>query len=149
MFSQARASVVNCPGVHFVRANSTGKLPFREESFDVILLRLAPLGENGISNVQAAFHLLKPGGWLFKAGWNLRREETPWTEQAIQVGYESAESHEWQYTRQKTREEYDASRVECERAIAFGAPFAPMPLEPISLVSMTWENLRITQKSLR
>ena len=96
---------------------------------------------------ETAFSLLKPGGWLFKAGWNLRREEVPWTEQAIKVGYESAESHEWQYPRTKTREEYDASRVECERAVVFGAPFSPLPVEPVSLVSITWEHLRIAQKS--
>jgi SAM-dependent methyltransferase len=146
LFAKARSNVANLPGVFFVRANSTGKLPFHEESFDFVLLRLAPLGGNGVWNVETAFSLLKPGGWLFKAGWNLRHEEPPWTEQAIKVGYESAESHEWQYPRTKTREEYDASRVECARAVAFGAPIAPLPVEPVSLVSMTWENLRIAHK---
>lgn len=149
MFANARSNTANLPGVFLVRANSTGKLPFCEESFDIILLRLAPLGENGISDVQSAFQMLKPGGWLFKAGWKPRREDMPWTEQAIQFGYESAESHEWQYSRTKTREEYDASRVECERAIASGAPITPLPVEPTCLVSMTWENLRIAHKPLR
>lgn len=146
MFAKARSNVANWAGVFLARANSSGKLPFRDGSFDIVLLRLAPLGENGIWNVQAAFQLLKPGGWLFKAGWKLRREETIWTEDAIQVGYESAESHEWQYPRKKTQEEYDAIRAERERAIAYGATNEKLPVTPESLISMTYENIRIAQK---
>ena len=138
MFAKAQAYIGNQPGVVLLRANSTGKLPFREESFDLIFLRLAPLGEHGMPNIQAAFQLLKPGGWLFKAGWEPRREEIPWTEQAINIGYESAEVHEWQYPRTKTGEEYAASRVEHERAIAFwSSSLTELPVEPVSLVSMT------------
>jgi SAM-dependent methyltransferase len=149
MFAKAQAIIAGQPGVILLRANSTGRLPFRAESFDLVFLRLAPLGERGMENLLASFQLLRPGGWLFKAGWNLHREETPWTEAAIQTGYESAEVHEWQYPRTKTREEYAASRVERERAIAFGAPpdrMPEMPVEPVSLVSMTHENLRIARK---
>jgi SAM-dependent methyltransferase len=152
MFAKARVNIANQPGVILLRANSTGKLPFRAESLDLVFLRLAPLGEYGMWNVQAAFQLLKPGGWLFKAGWDLRREETPWTEGAIQLGYESAEVHEWQYPRLKTREEYAASQVELERAVAFGAPFEKGPEPPWKddrTVSMTCENLRIARKPLR
>jgi SAM-dependent methyltransferase len=152
MFAKARANIANQPGVILLRANSTGKLPFRGESFDLVFLRLAPLGEHGMPNVQAAFQLLKPGGCLFKAGWNLRREETPWTEGAIQHGYESAEVHEWQYPRLKTQEEYAASLIEYERAVAFGAPPGKesVPLwEGDRIVSITYENLRIAQKPLR
>jgi SAM-dependent methyltransferase len=152
MFAKARANLTNQPGVILLRANSSGKLPFCAESFDIVVLRLAPLGEHGIWNVQAAFQLLKPGGWLFKAGWGLIREESPWTEAAIRIGYESAEVHEWQYPRHKTREEYDASLVECERAIAFGAPPVKMTMPPWEgdyAVWITYENLRIAQKPLR
>jgi SAM-dependent methyltransferase len=149
MFAKAQANIADLPGVILLRANSTGKLPFRAESFDLVFLRLAPLGVHGMPNVQAAFQLLKPGGFLFKAGWSLVREDTPWTEAAIQHGYESAEVHEWQYPRLKTREEYAASQVELERAIAFGAPFRKGP-EPAwegdCTVSITWENLRIARK---
>jgi SAM-dependent methyltransferase len=149
MFAKARANISNQPGVMLLRVNASGKLPFREESFDIIFLRLAPLGEHGMDNVLAAFQLLRQGGWLFKAGWNLRREDIPWTEKALQIGYECAEVHEWQYPRFKTREEYAASQVELERAIAFGAPFMKGP-EPAwegdRTVSMTWENLRIAKK---
>ena len=148
MLAKARGNVGNQAGVILLRANSTGRLPFRQEIFDLVFLRLAQLGEHGIGNVQASFQLLKPGGWLFKAGWDLIREGTPWTESAIQIGYESAEVHEWQYSRTKTQEEYAASRVECERAIAFGAPCDMLPTEPVSLVSRTCENLRIAQKPL-
>ena len=152
MLSKARANIANQPGVILLRANSTGKLPFREESFDLVFLRLAPLGEHGMPNVQAAFQLLKPGGWLFKAGWNLVRQETPWTEYAIQLGYESAEVHEWRYPRLRTREEYAASLVEQERAVAFGAPLknGSVPAwEGDRIVSITFENLRIARKPIR
>jgi ubiquinone/menaquinone biosynthesis C-methylase UbiE/uncharacterized protein YbaR (Trm112 family) len=149
MFAKARANLAGQPGVFLLRANSSGRLPFRKESFDIVFLRLAPLGEHRVDNELAAFHLLKPGGWLFKAGWQPRhRDTTPWTEQAIQFGYECAETHEWQYPRVKTMEEYAASRVEAERKIAFGAPNGSPPEEPASLVSMTFENLRIARKPL-
>jgi SAM-dependent methyltransferase len=149
MLAKARINIANLPGVTLLRANSTGKLPFGKESFDLVFLRLAPLGERGIHNIQAAFEWLKPGGWLFKAGWDLVRETTPWAESAIRRGYESAEVHEWQYPRTKTREEYAAARVECERAIAFGAPYDMLPIEPVSLVSSTCENLKIARKPLK
>ena len=149
MFAKARLNIGDQPGVVLLRANSIGPLPFPEACFDLIFLRLAPLGRDGISNIQAAFQLLKPGGWLFKAGWNVRPEDVSWTEQAIQTGYTCAEMHEWLYPRTKTAEEYAASLVENERAIAFGAPFGKMPAEPESLVMMTWENLRIAQKPMR
>lgn len=152
MFTKARANIANQPDVILLRANSTGKLPFRKESFDLVFLRLAPLGEHGMPNVQASFQLLKTGGWLFKAGWSLVHEETPWTEGAIQLGYESAEVHEWQYPRLVTREEYAASQVELERAVAFGAPSEKRPepsWEDDRTVSMTYENLRIARKPLR
>jgi SAM-dependent methyltransferase len=151
MFAKARANIADYPGVMMLRANSIGKLPFHEESFDLVFLRLAPLGEHGMPNLEAAFHLLKPGGWLFKAGWNLVHEETPWTEGAIQLGYESAEVHEWQYSRLRTLEEYSASRVEQERAVAFGARLKIDPILPQvgdHVVSMTYENLRIARKPL-
>ncbi len=149
MFAKARVNIAGQPGVVLLRANAIGKLPFREESFDFVFLRLAPLGENGGSSSQAALRLLKPGGWLFKAGWSIKREEVPWSEEVIKMGYECAEEHQWQYPRTKSEEEYAASRVECERAIAFGAPFREMPVEPESLVSMTCENLRIARKPLK
>ncbi len=146
MLAKARANLAGLPGVILLRANSTSELPFPKESFDIVFLRLAPLGDPGSWNVQVALQLIKPGGWLFKAGWEPRREETSWTEGAIRVGYESAEAHEWRYPRTKTREEYEASRVECERAAAFGAPIHQLPEEPSSLVSMTCENLRIARR---
>ncbi len=146
MLAKARLNIAGQPGIILLRANTTSKLPFLPESFDIVFLRLAPLGENGMHNVEAAFHLLKPGGWLFKAGWDLKREDTPWTEFAFQFGYESAEVHEWRYPRLRTREEYAASQVERERAIAFGAPFTRMQDEPANLVSITSENLRIARK---
>lgn len=150
MFAKARANTAGHPGVILLRANAAGKLPFLKERFDIVFLRLAPLGERGMPNEQAAFELLKPGGWLFKAGWESRPPgEVPWTEQAIRIGYESAEIHEWQYPREKTGEEYAARRVEVERAIAFGAPNKPLPVHPETLVSMTSENLRVAQKPLR
>lgn len=149
MFAKARANLAGQSGVILLRANAIGKLPFLEESFDLIFLRLAPLCPAGKSSTQAAFHWLKPGGWLFKAGWAAPHQELPWIEEALQLGYESAEMHQWQYPRTKTEAEYAASRVESERAIAFGAPFKLLPAVPESLVTMTTENLRIAQKPIR
>lgn len=149
MFDYARANLAGVPGVTLLRANALAPLPFPDESFDFLLLRLAPLGRPDVWNVRVALDLLKPGGWLVKAGWKARPENKPWTEAAIEVGYMCAEAHEWQYTRTRTLEEYAASRVECERAIAFGAPYQPMPEKPASLLMTVWENVRFAQKALR
>jgi len=118
---------VNTHGFHNVRlfrANARGALPFKDESFDVILLRLSPLGAHGTPNVQAGYQLLKPGGWYFEAGWERTCHPTSPTEWAIQHGYESAEAHEWQYWRNQTRAERDAARIELEHLAAQGCPSA-------------------------
>ncbi len=146
MFEYAKLHTADQPGVVLLRANSTSKLPFRNESFDIVFLRLAPLGEHRMDNAQASLQLLKPGGWLFKAGWDPRNRGESWTEAVLKAGYECAETHEWLYPRTKTRAEYAASRVEAERAIAFGAPIGNLPEEPVSLVSMICETLRIARK---
>ena len=59
----------------------------KEQHFDIVFIRLAPLGPHGVSKVQAARTLLQPGGWLFDAGWQETRYETPATEWALQHGY--------------------------------------------------------------
>ena len=146
MFEYAKLHTADQPGVVLLRANSTGKLPFRNESFDFVFLRLAPLGEHRMDNVQASLQLLKPGGWLFKAGWDPRTRGESWTEAVLKAGYECAETHEWLYPRTKTPAEYAASRVEAERAIAFGAPIVNLPEDPVNLVSMICETLRIARK---
>lgn len=111
------------------RANSRGLLPFEDESFDVILLRLAPLGAHGIPNVQAGFMLLKPGGWYYEAGWERTQYATSPTAWAIQHGFESAEARQWQYWRTQTLEEQNATRFELEHLASQGSVSAASTLE--------------------
>ncbi len=93
---------------------------FLDEHFDILLLRLAPLGPHGVPNVQAGYALLKPGGWYVAAGWKQTRYATSPTEWAMQHGYESAEQHEWQYWRAQTAQERTASQFELGRLAAQG-----------------------------
>ena len=125
MLEKARVRVDGHPGVTLLRANAMGKIPFLPGSFDILLLRLAPLGDHGVDNLAASFELLKPGGWLVKAGWGPRPSDLDWPKYPLAFGFESAENHQWAYTRLRTREEYEASLVELELAIAHGAPYLP------------------------
>jgi len=120
IIEKAKANTQGLSGITFFRANARGRLPFKNESFDIVFLRLAPLGRHGIPSVQASFELLKPGGWYFEAGWEQDRYETPPTEWAIQHGYESAEHHVWQYRRLQTQQEYIATQIERERLLSLG-----------------------------
>ena len=115
ILEKTRENTCGLPGVALFRANARGALPFEMESFDILLLRLAPLGAHGVPNVEAAFQLLKPGGWFFDAGWAPQAYETPKTEWTIQHGHEGAEHHVWQYGRVQTEEERAAREVERER----------------------------------
>lgn len=155
IIARAKANTDGLPGITLLRANARGRLPFREESFDLIFLRLAPLGGHGTPNVEAAFRLLKPGGWLFEAGWAPERYEIPWQNWALQHGFESAETHEWLYPRVQTWEEYSAGIVEHERAAACGIDVAKAPVKADrqqpeqgrSVVSITSEHLHIARKA--
>ncbi len=152
MFAKARANIADQPGVNLLRANAMGKLPFRDGSFDLVFLRLAPLGEPGTWNVQVAFQLLKPGGWLFKAGWDLVQDVPPWSVSAIRLGFECAEVHEWLYSRLKTQEEEAAHLVEQALADAYdvhpGKGLAPCAGYD-RIDSNTWEHLKIARRPLR
>jgi len=112
IIEKATINTAGLPGVTLLRANAREGLPFQGEVFDMVFIRLAPLGPRGMPNVQAAFELLKPGGWYFEAGWAPTRYETPPTEWAMQHGYENAEYHEWQYRRLQSEEEYLAWQIE-------------------------------------
>lgn len=150
IIEKAQANTRGLPGITLFRANARGALPFEMESFDVVFVRLAPLGPRGVPSAQAGFELLKPGGWFFQAGWKPERHETPPTEWAIQHGYESAEHHVWQYWRVQTRPEHAAMQLERERLAAFGDRFAEKarerPLEDGRVARMIEENLLIAQK---
>lgn len=122
IIEKAKTNTQGLSEVTLFRANARGRLPFKNESFDILFLRLAPLGEHGIPNVQAGYEILKPGGWYFEAGWEQTRYETPPTEWAMRHGYESAEHHEWQYWRAQTEQEQTASQVELEHLAARGCP---------------------------
>ena len=129
----------------------------RDASFDILLLRLAPLGPHGMPNQQVAFKLLKPGGWFFYAGWEQQGYETPPTESAIQHGFDSAEHHVWQYRRMQTAQEYRAMQIELERLAALGGrPAGVTPARPpettppqnqgMTFLKMTHEHVLIARK---
>ena len=120
IIEKARANTRGLSGVMLFRANARAQLPFEDEGFDILFLRLAPLGAHGTPRVRAAFELLKPGGWYFEAGWEPTRYETPPTEWALQHGYENAEYHVWQYYRRQTEQEVVAMQVERECLISMG-----------------------------
>jgi SAM-dependent methyltransferase len=149
IIERAKVNAGGLPNVALFRANARGPLPFEDASFDIVLLRLAPLGPRGVPGVQAAFELLKPGGWLFEAGWKAERYETPPTEWAIQHGFESAEHHVWQYWRAQTEQERAAIEVESKRLISLGGHSWKETREKVGdgvRLKMTHENLLIAQK---
>ena len=149
IIEKAKVNAGGLLGVALFRANARGMLPFEDASFDIVLLRLAPLGPHGVPNAQAAFEMLKPGGWLFEAGWKRERFETPPTEWAIQHGFKSAEYHVWQYWRAQTVQERVAVEIEGERLASLGGPSGREMREKVEdgvYLKMTHENLLIAQK---
>jgi SAM-dependent methyltransferase len=129
--------------VTLFRANARGRLPFPDQWFDILFLRLAPLGPHGVPNVTAGYQLLKPGGWYFEAGWERQAYQGTWTGWAIQHGFEHAEHHAWQYPRKVTEEEERARQVE---QAAFPADSKTEHPIYAGNVKMTIENLLIAQK---
>jgi hypothetical protein len=136
-------------------------LPFKNSTFDIVFLRLAPLGPHGVPNAKAAFDLLKPGGWFFEAGWAPGKHETPPTEWAIQNGYASAEHHIWQYQHKVSKEEHAATLVEerfllsvweegksAEEAREIVTKMKIQPIGDGDVEKMTQENLLIAQKPM-
>lgn len=131
-------------------------MPFGKETFDIVFLRLAPLGPRGIPAVQVAFDLLKPGGWYFEASWERERFETPPTQWATEHGFESAECHTWRYRRVQSDEEYlaglvDAPRrpyefVDLEKAKAFVSDMKRLHGTDEGISVITEETLLIAQK---
>ncbi len=141
-------------GVTLFRANARGRLPFQDGTFDIVYVRLAPLGAHGVPNVQAAFELLKPGGWHFEAAWVKEQFDVPPTEWAIQHGFDSAEHHSWQCQRVVTEEEVAAKRIEQDHLLRQFEKAGKMkrgPAIPENLdggIVMTYENLIIARKPL-
>jgi SAM-dependent methyltransferase len=112
MIARAVANTEGHRGVLLFRANARGPLPFREEAFDLVFQRLAPLGPADIPSVRAAHGLLRPGGWYFQAGWERPTYATSPVRWAIDNGFERAEFHEWRYLRVQSQEEYLATLIE-------------------------------------
>jgi SAM-dependent methyltransferase len=152
IIEKAKKNTAGLGGVALFRANARGRLPFEEGTFDILFLRLAPLGPHGVPNVQAGLELLKPGGWYFEAVWYQEQFETPPTEWAISHGYESAEHHTWQYWRALTEEESLAKKVEREHLVSqFAKANRPIreslcQLTAEGVLEMTHENLLIARK---
>jgi SAM-dependent methyltransferase len=139
----AQANLHGLSSVTLFRANARRTLPFPDASFDILLLRLAPLGPHGVPNVSAGYQILKPGGWYVEAGWDREQYEDTWTNWALKHGFEYAEQHTWQYHRPVTEEEEHAWRI--ERA-AWPADQKVTSSGYFSNVKMTTENLLIAQK---
>jgi SAM-dependent methyltransferase len=159
IIEKARVNTHGLAEVALFCANARGPLPFKNEHFDILFLRLAPLGPHGIPNVQAGYALLKPGGWYIKAGWEQTHYEISPTEWAMQHGYESAEQHEWQYWRVQTARERAASKLELERLATQGGQTAKRvlqreektkhgPGEDGTVLKMTYEHVLIARKPL-
>jgi SAM-dependent methyltransferase len=115
MLEIARRNLPSGSSVTLLRANARGPLPFEDQGFDVVFVRLAPLGPSGVPRIQAAFQLLKPGGWYFEAGWRKERYDTPPTEWATAHGFATAEYHVWRYRRLQSEEEYLAALIDFPR----------------------------------
>ena len=159
IIDRARANTRGLSGITLFRANARGRLPFPDEHFDILFLRLVPLGAHGVPNVRAGYELLKPGGWYFEAGWEQTRHGTTPTEWAIHHGYGGAEHHVWQYWRAPTAQEVAARQLERERLATQGCqtvqgtqpgpgrPGGP-PGEGGSVREMVHEHLLIAHKPL-
>jgi SAM-dependent methyltransferase len=152
IIEKAIANTVGLSGVDIFRANARGRLPLRDGAFDIVFLRLAPLGAHGVPNVVAALELLKPGGWFFEAGWKRDLFEIGPTEWAIMHGFASAEHHMWQYERVLSDEEYTAKSLEQDYLEQQYKPDNRPPKKatyqarPGGIVEMVVENLTIAQK---
>jgi SAM-dependent methyltransferase len=109
IIEKAKANTKDISGITLFRANARGSMPFKNETFDIVFLRLAPFGPHGVPAIKAGFDMLKPGGWFFEAGWEQEQFETPPLKWAAQHGYEYAEYHNWLYKRVQTEAEYLAS----------------------------------------
>jgi len=141
----AQANLQGLTAVNLFRANARGRLPFLDASFDILFLRLVPLGPHGMSNVTRGYQILKPGGWYFEAGWDREQFEDTWTAWAMKHGFKQAEQHTWQYPRLVSDKEEQAWQIE---QAAWPVDHKKMPSRNTDNVRMTIENLLIAQKPL-
>jgi SAM-dependent methyltransferase len=128
IIEKAVTIVGDLPNVRLLGANVRGRLPFPDEQCNIVFVRLAPLGTHGVPKVQAAYALLKPGGWFFGAGWEQTTYGTPPTAWALQHGYAQAEDHTWQCRRRQTWEEVEAEAIERRRLGAMGCEKPGQPV---------------------
>ena len=113
---QAQANTQGCSGITCFRANARGPLPFKDGTFDIVWVRLAPLSPKGSTkgaSDRRALALLKPGGWYFAAGW---KEEWCSVEDLIEYGYTNVEHHRWQYPYVYGDEEHLGLELEAGRS---------------------------------
>lgn len=97
------------------RANARRPLAVAPASFDVVLVRLAPLGASDVPVAAAAADLLRPGGVFVDAGgghdWTLS-DPLEW---CASFGYEDVQFHTWRYERVLSAEEIAARMTESAR----------------------------------
>lgn len=152
IIEKAQENTAGLKNITLFRANARGPLPFPNEHFDMLFIRLAPLGERGKPNVLAGYELLKPGGWYFEGSWAKSQQETPPTDWAMQHGFGWAAHHTWQYRRLQTKEERHAWAVEAACLRAMGKEPVPQEQEQDvvnedgTVWKMTVENLLMAQK---
>jgi SAM-dependent methyltransferase len=155
MIHKARENTQDLPGITLFRANARQPLPFQANSFDIILLRLAPLGPHATPNVKAGYDLLAPGGWFFEAGWEKEAYDISPTEWAVRHGFDNGEHHTWQYNRKQTPEEQTARMLEQAKLVSLRDKFTEeaqmkaeteLPDKDGCILKMTTENLLIAQK---
>lgn len=152
IIEKAQLNTAGLENITLFRANARGTLPFPDGHFDMIFLRLAPLGEPGKPNVLAGYELLKPGGWYFEGGWAKSHHVTPPTDWAMQHGFGWAAQHTWQYRRLQTKEEQKAWAVEAACLQAMGKEPVPQGQEQDvvnedgTVWKLTIENLLVARK---
>lgn len=109
---KTRVKVGDTRSLTLFRANARGPMPFADETFDIILQRLAPFNPSGATpeeKTRRTLDLLKPGGWHIFAGWGV---EYTTCGELVQQGFSQAEFHRWEYPYTFGREEYLGGLVE-------------------------------------
>ena len=114
---KAMANTRGCAGVTCFRANARGPMPFKDETFDLVFIRLSAFQPSGSSKgvrERRVLDQLKSGGWYFDAGW---KAEHCTPEDLIESGFTNVEHHRWQYPYVYEDEEHLGLELESGRTV--------------------------------